>query len=1116
MARLRARDILLGNPPMPNHQPPKQPLVSLFEQIDDDIAGVRDLAFDQASIYATTAAGIAATTVGQTFSVASSDPAVAFYVYRHTAGGVATKIADTPSIAVLGDKASQADLDDTDAKATTAGNNALAAGGKADSSLAVFGAETMNATRYGTGWSVSWLGVAGRMFGSAVTVADLPLTTLASGEVLYFDKTSGVLPYPVVKATAASVASQLAFGTYVELLRNQGGALSGKLAHQVQQTIAPPGRIRWEWDSAAKRLVMIHPYGPSEMLRLTIEPAGVNGLPQVAKVETAGIGDPRRVVWTVVQGGGVADWWPPLVVRAAANGDGAGVAYTGGNHGSAGDATGDPTATLESLTLAVDGADVRSGAQWGSASEIVMTWSVALQGYNTRAAGRNIARQQFTARITPQAIETLARVSALEAILVERDNGPQAEGEGYLTALHFWGGSQQGKISGWSTAPRNSGAMSAWPTSLIAVASGTHGHLALWLDPAFGVMANAAARDAAQPAMWSTTVPKLYMQAVVKSGGLALASGESYEWRGGWSFAPTAQATGAIEAAFVRTRGGAREYCAMLPTGGEGVVRQLPGDLGLPASTGLPSADGLRLAGVGYSPLIARVDAALPLVTSIAASDLTETPDAKVMTAAEREKVTGVSMMPVPPVDGVEVTFYIRDGVAIPLWLGADGMLRVVGSEVAGMAQRRVVAPGFTMVWPDGDGRVAVGLGDDGVFHVASLRADKINGEPVGEGMRSRDTNGARLLHEVNYICGYGQSLGEGSTPAVALTTAQEYDLVGFPARNASPSGWVPLTVANTQWGTRGESPLYGTLGSIKRLIEAEHALPYTEDNYLLVGGNCAVSGQSIANLSKGTSYYANVIGQVAAAHTIAMGQGRTMACPAITYTQGEGDFATDADSYASALKQLAEDIDADIRGITGQAIPTLTITYQTATRTLDLAQAQLLAALEHPLIVQACPIYQMTYGDELHITAASAQWLGGYYGLAYKRAVIDGRDFVPLQPVGHAVNGTVLDLIFNRTGLTFDITTIPQVTDFGFSVRDAVNAPVAISAISIIAPNRVRLELAQAVQPGWAVEYGRTATGRADAFTGLAGNLRDSAGDVLTYKGHRLDNWCMLNHYQL
>lgn len=79
--------------------------------IADLLAEVREAAFDNATRFETTSAGLAVTLEGQHFRVASSDPNVASYVYRHDAGPVATLIETTPSVTALADKAAKTALD---------------------------------------------------------------------------------------------------------------------------------------------------------------------------------------------------------------------------------------------------------------------------------------------------------------------------------------------------------------------------------------------------------------------------------------------------------------------------------------------------------------------------------------------------------------------------------------------------------------------------------------------------------------------------------------------------------------------------------------------------------------------------------------------------------------------------------------------------------------------------------------------------------------------------------------------------------------------------------------------------------------------------------------------
>ena len=439
--------------------------------------------------------------------------------------------------------------------------------------------------------------------------------------------------------------------------------------------------------------------------------------------------------------------------------------------------------------------------------------------------------------------------------------------------------------------------------------------------------------------------------------------------------------------------------------------------------------------------------------------------------------------------------------------LSAD-LIAVSGDSIfPGMATESV----FAVV--DSDGQVAFSIDNDGTANIAAL---KIAGEAYVPGTVSR--NGGVFSYQLNFINNFGQSLAEGSNGSI--TTAQEYDNIGFAGRAGSPAATYPLTVENTQVGTRGESPIYGTLGHIKALITSENGISYQQNDYQLLGCTNGWSGAPIDSLDKGTGPYNYVMSQITAGKSIAGAAGKTFCFSATTWTQGENNDAMPKDEYKEKLKQLAIDLNTDGKAITGQHNDMVMITYQCATISLanrgGVPIAQLEAANESHLIFMACPMYQFDYYDAQHIDATSAKWLGGYYGLVYKRVVVDKQDWQPLQPVGHAISGNVVDLIFNKTGLVLDTTLVPAQTNYGFSIKDSVGNSVSINSVSVLAPNRVRLTLASNPSPGWTVFYGfNSATGKG-AFVGGCGNLRDSQGNQITYAavGKPLHNWSVIFNY--
>lgn len=294
------------------------------------------------------------------------------------------------------------------------------------------------------------------------------------------------------------------------------------------------------------------------------------------------------------------------------------------------------------------------------------------------------------------------------------------------------------------------------------------------------------------------------------------------------------------------------------------------------------------------------------------------------------------------------------------------------------------------------------------------------------------------------------------------------------------------------------ESPLVGALSYAWELFGKEDDTAPGDVDYKYIGTSRAMSAQTIAALSKNgsTPIYANVIGDVSSVQPDRV--------EAINWTQGEADKDTPEANYYAALVALTDDYNTDIKAITGQPQDVLLFTYQTCSQAgaFDkVAQAQLRAAQTDKRIYMANPNYFMDFFDGLHYTAISAKWAGGYFALARKRTINDGKPFEPLWPERSAVVGNAIDLYFNKSGLQFDTTNMPAQINQGFTVKDAGGAAVAISGVSVIGSNRVRIVCAAAPGAGWQVNYGEnTVTGKPNGFAGHGGNLRDNAGDTLRF----------------
>lgn len=423
---------------------------------------------------------------------------------------------------------------------------------------------------------------------------------------------------------------------------------------------------------------------------------------------------------------------------------------------------------------------------------------------------------------------------------------------------------------------------------------------------------------------------------------------------------------------------------------------------------------------------------------------------------------------------------------------------------------RTETQPGVAVAFADELGRVALSIAADGGVAVAALEVGTINGLTVGQIAGGVTVPEGAFTAELNFILNAGQSLAQLSSPPDALTTVQEYDNVGFPAAAIAPAAYLPLTVSNTQaldglGAGRGESPQYGALGHIKALIQSENNLAYTQHKYQLLTCNNAHGGTPISEHVKGTSYYTAAISQVTAGYTIAQAGGRSYKFQAFTWTQGEADhLVTSRAIYKAALKQMVADLNTDGKAITGQAEDVICICYQTAGS--DIAVAQLEASEEDPArIFIATPTYFMPRGDGIHLTPIGSKWLGGYYGLVYKRVKVDGIAWKPLSPKTIYRQGRVINVRFNvpKPPIVFDTTLMAAQASMGFSVVNSAGTVIAIAGVEIIGRDTVKITTSADIPAGSKLRYALSATSG-------NGNLRDSETLVYAAISKPMHNWCI------
>lgn len=266
---------------------------------------------------------------------------------------------------------------------------------------------------------------------------------------------------------------------------------------------------------------------------------GVNQVPNVLSTSWAPGADLSNAVWVVLNTT-ASDYLPPIQVGAQQNGDGGAIAFTGGAHGSNGDATGNPTARNVLYQAFADGQPILPGTS-GRAACVTIYVVNELMGYNTKTLGRYILRQSFVIDVTPSGIVVTADITALEPISVMTDYGLQGITYGYQGTQLVLGGQNTERVPFVNGAQSQSGPKSAYPNAWAVVfQEPTHGQMALWMDKSYAD-GDGKYVDPAGVLIRGEATTKWYLGVVLPaiSGtpvGHDFATGAGYKYRAGLSW----------------------------------------------------------------------------------------------------------------------------------------------------------------------------------------------------------------------------------------------------------------------------------------------------------------------------------------------------------------------------------------------------------------------------------------------------------------------------------------------------------------------------------------------------------------------------------------------------
>lgn len=438
----------------------------------------------------------------------------------------------------------------------------------------------------------------------------------------------------------------------------------------------------------------------------------------------------------------------------------------------------------------------------------------------------------------------------------------------------------------------------------------------------------------------------------------------------------------------------------------------------------------------------------------------------------------------------------------------------------------------------DEDGNIALSIDKDGVFEIAKLGAGTVAliKAAIGSSSATPDTLIKTKINfifaDINHVVTYGQSLSVGQTEAVISTEPVYGNLLTF-GNSVLTSAYSEDYPANLgSFGPLKErtyttTPLLNetpTTGTCEKLYKDILSSSFSYDKRLKILGSAPGQGATtVAQLSKGTSYYSRVIADVTAGKNNSESLGKTYKCYAVTWTQGESDYisGTSKSAYKTALKQLSIDLNNDIKVITGQSEDIRFITYQTATisdyaETPTIALAQYELSIENDNIIEmGTSMYFMEYNDNFHLKAVYSKLLGIYYGKALSQEF-----FKPIYPIGHLIKGNNIELVFNvpQKPLVFEsLTTSSTITNQGFEV---IKAGVNILTSVELMGDGISIKLLCSESPAgseirYAFQKGVTTANKRNM-----GFLRDSEGVNNQYEiagvVYNLNNWCPIFNYNL
>ena len=291
---------------------------------------------------------------------------------------------------------------------------------------------------------------------------------------------------------------------------------------------------------------------------------------------------------------------------------------------------------------------------------------------------------------------------------------------------------------------------------------------------------------------------------------------------------------------------------------------------------------------------------------------------------------------------------------------------------------------------------------------------------------------------------------------------------------------------------------------------------------------------QPIKNLKKDSSPYNKFIEEINCAYQNAQEKGWDFNIPAVCWMQGESDIADYPETdYKASLKQMYQDLNADIKNITHQPNDIRFICYQTNVVTkgkrykpnhfngteAQTPQAQMELIRDDSVFWASGPMYPYSYVNEsLHPDGISQKRFGYLVAESAHDLLHHKKRFIGVVPLKTEIKDNEIRILFNVPcpPLCFDTVFVKKVSNYGFNVIRKDNVDI-ISTVRIDSDTVI----INCHESPWGCKIRYAINGnywKNGWRVGPRGNLRDSHGNnkqiEILGKTYALHNWCFQFDY--